>query len=554
MSPNLRSRYNLEMHEEQKFPERVLDCTLRDGGYKNGWNFSVGFANALIESLGELGVNYIELGFIFPEKFVQKHKLGPFAQVDQTIISKLKKHPHPRYGVMVNATEFSPKQIWQEFRARGLESIDFVRIATHHNNMLAARDIAVELKGLGVEIMVNIMQSHGLSHEDLRQICHQLKSVDLSAIYLADSAGSMYPSSTEQLLKVIREETGFMAGFHGHDNMSMALANANASGRVENHIVDGTLLGIGRGAGNTRIEHLLSQREGKTSYTKLSDLILRSGSESGFPSGPRRDADWLFFLSGLEGIHPNFANSLMRNIPGELMNSVKLLLEIPEDKKSHFVEFETEFDLDWYSEPVRVQTDSQTELLAGPNLNADYILVGPGASADGVVSEICESKDKYGTPVGVLGVHTSFPIGHADFCFLSNPLSIITLPGLELSKETTYVAPFSKVPAQYFENIPHDIRLDFDLSKSSEPYTVAAEGVRVFTHRVFAYAISYYASIGAKRVYLAGFDGYKEDSDLNQEFEDFVEVMSKSCPNVQLLTLTPTMYQCLLPERMRVNQ
>jgi len=542
------------MHEEQKFPKRVLDCTLRDGGYKNNWNFSVGFANDLIESLGELGVNYIELGFIFPEEFVQKHELGPFAQVNTAIISELEKHPHPRYGVMVNATDFSSKQIKQEFRTRGLDSIDFVRIATHPNNTQAARDIAIELKGLGVEVMVNIMQSHSLDHESLSRICHQLKSVDLSAVYLADSAGSMFPSSTEHLLRVIREETGFMAGFHGHDNMSMALANANASGQVGGHIVDGTLLGIGRGAGNTRIEHLVSQRDGKTSYTKLSELILKSGSESGFASGPSRDAEWLFFLSGLEGIHPNFANSLMRNLPGELVNSVKLLLEIPEDKKTHFVEFENEFELDWYSRPVRVQAESRTESCPSPNVSSYCVLIGPGASADGVLSDIIESQDKFGTTIGVLGVQTLFPIARADFCFLSNPLSIMTLPKREFPKDTTYVAPFEKVPTPYLENIPHDSRLDFDLNKSAEPYMVAEEGVRVFTHRVFAYAISYFASIAVKRIYLAGFDGYKEDLELNQEFEEFVDVFTQVCPNVQLITLNPTMYQGVLPGRLRINK
>ena len=81
-----------------------------------------------------------------------------------------------------------------------------------------------------------------------------IKKWPLDVIYVVDSAGSMLPKDTADYVAMLKSNTSFDVGFHGHNNLGLANANCIAAADAGARFVDGTLLGIGRSAGNAQLE------------------------------------------------------------------------------------------------------------------------------------------------------------------------------------------------------------------------------------------------------------------------------------------------------------
>lgn len=235
---------------------RILDCTLRDGGYVNNWEFDNETARSIIQSVYDSGVRYIEIGILGNGGIAGKGtKFSTFEEMEPLLIDR-KSDCH--YAVMINQAEASKFVI----PPRSDCTVDMIRLAYFKRELKDALAFAYELKMKGYIVFLQAMATFMYSDEELRDMLKEVDHIKPAAFYMVDSFSNMYPEDVESLenkiLDVLSPDIEF--GFHAHNNMQMAFANVIKFMSVETDrtlFVDGSIYGMGRGAGNVPIELIM---------------------------------------------------------------------------------------------------------------------------------------------------------------------------------------------------------------------------------------------------------------------------------------------------------
>lgn len=239
---------------------KILDCTLRDGGYHNNWRFSKKLINSYLSCMSREGIEFIELGF----RFLNQNKLrGETAYTKENFIKKLKIPKNLSIGVMINASDFinnstpTIKLCRDAFPELEKSKIKFVRLACHYKEIFAVEPIINWLKKRNVIVTVNLMQISELSKKQLIKASSYLSNKKVDVLYIADSLGSVKPNQIIKIVKLIKKHWKNELGIHAHDNLRQALKSTIIAKNLGTNWLDGTVLGMGRGPGNTKTEELL---------------------------------------------------------------------------------------------------------------------------------------------------------------------------------------------------------------------------------------------------------------------------------------------------------
>ena len=233
---------------------KILDCTLRDGGYYNQWDFDISLVQKYLHSVKQAKIDIVELGFRFLHQ--KKFVLGPFAYSTDDFLNSLSLPSNNSYAVMINASELIDY-------AKGIEAavnllftdkknspVDIVRIATHFKELEQCKEIAKNLNKLGYRVFLNIMQITLLDSKTISEMSSDVRKWDLiEVLYFADSLGNMESESVSMIVDSISKEWVNEIGIHTHDNKNQALSNAMTAIESGVSFVDATILGMGRGAG-----------------------------------------------------------------------------------------------------------------------------------------------------------------------------------------------------------------------------------------------------------------------------------------------------------------
>ena len=143
---------------------KILDCTLRDGGYYNNWDFDPDLVETYLNAMEKASIDVIEIGFRSPPK---KAFMGPFVYSLDDYLESLSLPKNILIGVMINATDYlkAPEDpvvmINKLFQPRDKSPVGLVRIAINFDQVLEAEVLASHLKELGYQVGLNMMQSHG---------------------------------------------------------------------------------------------------------------------------------------------------------------------------------------------------------------------------------------------------------------------------------------------------------------------------------------------------------------------------------------------------------
>lgn len=234
----------------------LLDCTLRDGGYINDWEFGRELYDAFGAGLQSAGADYIELGIM------GQHRADHF----KTKFRSLEEIPVPAktgsagFTVMMTGGEY--KKISVPERVPG-ESVDAVRYAFFKADADEAPAALRDLTAKGYRVFAQTMATFQYSERELLSLVDSVNGAAPYAFYIVDSFGTLYPEDIRRLYRLVNRELrpDILFGIHAHNNLQMANANAitfieEAAGR--DIIVDGSVYGMGRGAGNAQTEVLMS--------------------------------------------------------------------------------------------------------------------------------------------------------------------------------------------------------------------------------------------------------------------------------------------------------
>ncbi|MBS5528127.1 MAG: aldolase catalytic domain-containing protein [Prevotella sp.] len=233
---------------------KILDCTLRDGGYYTNWNFNAQLVDAYIEAMNLLPVDYLEVGY---RNNPNEDYLGKFGYTPVSVLKHLRNTCRKKIAVMLNEKSTTTEDLSQLLEPiQGLA--DMVRLAVDPKNIDRAIILAAAVKAMGFEVGFNVMYMSKWS--EMEGFLPKLSAIDDIAdlFCMVDSFGGIRPDEVKTILAEVRKYTKVPIGFHGHDNLQLGLINTVTA--IDNGIdfVDATITGMGRGAGNLKMELLLT--------------------------------------------------------------------------------------------------------------------------------------------------------------------------------------------------------------------------------------------------------------------------------------------------------
>lgn len=234
---------------------KILDCTLRDGGYYTNWDFNTEIVDAYIHAMNALPIDYLELGY---RNNPTKEYMGKFGYCPVRVLKHIRKNCTKKLDVMLNEKSTMPKDL-KTLLGPIVGLVDMVRIAIDPKNFDRAVVLAKAVKTMGFEVGFNVMYMSKWQ-TDYPDFLTKLRVLDSFAdlFCMVDSFGGVNPDELTDIVKVIRENTNCPLGFHGHNNLQLGLINTITAMKLGVDFVDATILGMGRGAGNLNMELLLT--------------------------------------------------------------------------------------------------------------------------------------------------------------------------------------------------------------------------------------------------------------------------------------------------------
>ena len=308
---------------------KILDATIRDGGIVNKFSFTDDFVRKLYLANVNAGVDYMEFGYkadpdMFDEKEYGKWKFSRDEDI-RAIVGE--NNTDLKISIMADAGRTNFKR---DILPRTESPIDMIRVATYIYQLPLAIEMIEDAHAKGYETCVNIMAISKVQEDDLMKGLELLGKTNVDVIYLVDSFGVLFPEQAlrlTQMYKEIADKYHKKIGIHAHNNQQLAFANTIESMRAGASYLDGTVSGMGRGAGNCHMESLLSMlRNPKYRIYPIMDFIAaempkikESGAKWGF--------DIPYMLTGSLNIHPSRAIEFIKNGRDDYSEFLKELLE-----------------------------------------------------------------------------------------------------------------------------------------------------------------------------------------------------------------------------------
>lgn len=235
---------------------KVLDCTIRDGGLINNHYFTDEFVRAVYTAVSQAGVDYIEMGYRSSRQFAPQSEFGDWKYCDDEAIKRVIDgvESESKISIMVDAHRVAD----QVFRPVDESPVDLIRVATYVKDIDKAIALSQRCKDLGYEISVNIMAISAENEHDIVEALVQLQDCPTETVVVVDSYGKFFSEDVHHMVKLYMDNLpGKRIGMHCHNNQQLAFANTIEGIRKGANMVDGSLYGIGRGAGNCPLELLV---------------------------------------------------------------------------------------------------------------------------------------------------------------------------------------------------------------------------------------------------------------------------------------------------------
>lgn len=243
---------------------KILDCTIRDGGFYTNWNFTPEFLDEYLTLSERNKIDIVELGYLNLENKVLNginFKNIP-ESLNQEYFDIINRYDLD-YSLMIDAwrivsedREYVLKKILTSIRKCPFD-VKLLRIATLIDDISNISWLIDPLKSENIDVAINIMQMDSICIKVLESSLEQLNQTKLKYLYLADSFGNMNPFHTFDIFSRVKNMSKATLGFHAHDNCGLALVNSYAAINAGVQIVDATLKGLGRGAGNVQTESII---------------------------------------------------------------------------------------------------------------------------------------------------------------------------------------------------------------------------------------------------------------------------------------------------------
>ena len=520
---------------------RLLDCTLRDGGYYNSWDFDHGLVVEYLEAMSSAGISMVEIGF---RSAVATTFLGAVAFSSEPFLESLDIPEGLQIGVMMNAKDLlegsgSQMEIVRSlFVDRDSSKVSFVRIACSAHEFRPIAPAISELKEFGYEVGINHMQVHNLALDDIRDFGKWCDDNLIDYCYIADSFGVLEPDQAFQTVSVLREACSATIGCHFHDNKSLVTANVLAAIDAGVDIVDVTVTGMGRGPGNAKTEFvgpLLASKqlvdfELDPVITLIEDHFQFLLERYKWGSNP------FYVLSALGNVHPSYAQRLLSDSRLDSVAVATVIRRLGSEGGASY-----SLDRAGAVEMRALGNEIGDWSPAGSVLSGQAMILGSGRELTRqrrYIESYLSSADHLTTYN--LNLTALIDPSLVDYyVVLSQSRSRIDAPRFERSGRL--ITPHLLFD-QAVDNASVEV-LNYGAKVEAGKFRAEGRGCVIPHALTAAYALAVAVSGGARKIYLAGFDGFEASDPRQVEMEEVFESFMRTYPDIELISLTPTSYQ-----------
>ena len=518
---------------------KILDCTLRDGGYYNKWDFTDALVHKYLHAVNNANVDIIELGL---RNLPQNDFFGAFAYTTDNYIDTLNIDKGITVGVMIDAGSILNSELSVDgvinslFKAKEESRVDLVRIATHFDCIKQCKKIAEALKKLGYIVGLNLMQPHAVANQELSEAAELIQSWGMvDVLYFADSLGGMNDSDVVRIISALELGWSGDIGFHAHNNKGLAVSNILTAIEYGAIWIDSTILGMGRGAGNAQTENVLLKLEGhQLGYhaNALFDLVLSEfiPLQNHYHWGE----SLLYGLAATNNIHPTYIQEML--VDNRYSNKEVL----------QAVEFMSSIDASHYDQNLLLQARGNISNKGSWNAknwceNKEVLILGSGTSLQTYKQGIIQYIESYRPVVVSINIKHDFPQGMIDMYASCNESKMLGELDLYSKLDKPLAIPNVLLKKIVGKSVLIKCLWDYGLNIKQNTFIAGETECTLPYELSIGYALSLVNIGGAKSISLVGFDGYDREDIRQIKMNELLDLYHQKS-HIPVVALTPATY------------
>lgn len=482
----------------------LLDCTLRDGGYVNDWEFGAGSIKSVFSRLDSAGVDAIEVGFVDARRAYDPNRsIYPDTKSIEPVFDGMQKPS----AMVVAMIDYGTCPI-ESVAPKSQSHLDGIRVIFKKHLQDQALDFCRQIKEKGYKVFVNPVSVTTFSDDEMRVLIDKINKISPYAVTIVDTYGLMHSDKLLHYCKIMNErlDKNIILGYHAHNNFQLAYSNTiavmeNVKGRDLS--IDGTLFGMGKSAGNACTELVamyMNERFGKSydinQIQEAIDIdITKEFAKKEWGYRP------MFYISALNECHPNYVTQLLEKKTLSIKQINEILSRLPREGDKNLL-YDKDLCERLYQEFQNTEIDDSRDIerLRAELAGKEILLIGPGKSIKEREAEIDSYiKEKGPVVFSVNFLNDEFPV---DYVFMGN------------SKR--YSQFFSRIYAQS-ERAKVVCASNVTEAKEKVDYVVNFANLKSDVDAIYdnplVLLLNLCARLGVKSVALAGFDGYSDKID-----------------------------------------
>lgn len=399
----------------------LLDCTLRDGAYITGGSFGEPVIRGLISKLQDAGTDIIECGWL---KNDPCREGSVYYHTPEDIKRYLgQKNRSCVYSVMID---------WDRYDLSSLPdydgvSLDAIRVVFPHGKHRQGIAVGENIRKKGYQVFFQAANTMAYSDEELVELAEAVNGSEGVCLSIVDTFGAMYPEDLERVVRVLDRhlKPDIKLGFHSHNNQQLSFALTISFIQMlkdgeRDIVVDSSLCGMGRGAGNATTELVTSFLNKKCQCHYDMDAVMDAIDI--YMEYFKENYQWGYstpnFIAGLYGCHVNNIAYLLKNHRTNAKDMRNIIASLPPEERTKY-DYDLLEQVYLQNQSLYVDDGETLKQLSERFRGREVLLITPGKSSrlarDRILARIRKEK-----PV-VIGVNAVLPGYEYDYLFFANP-------------------------------------------------------------------------------------------------------------------------------------
>ena len=473
---------------------KLLDCTLRDGGYINDWNFGFHTIRDIIKKLVNSQVDYVEVGFLRNCEYDRDKALfNNCAEIAPVL-------PEKRGNTMFSAMALHNKYDIDKLEPCDGNTIDVLRVTFHDYDIDEGLAFIQRAKEKGYKVFCNPINIMGYSDEMLLRLFQKVNQIQPYAFSIVDTFGSMMKSDLQRIYSLAEHnlDQSIVIGLHLHENLALSYSLAQEfltmKSSERKSVIDGSMMGMGRVPGNLCIE-LIMDYMNKTQGSTYDVNPVLDGIDDHIAQLKQIEAwgyNTAYALSAKYNLHRNYAEFLLGKGRLRAKQINQILASIEENKKTAYDEKYIETIYEGFQNH-EVDDRELLDRLRTEWKDRTILILAPGSS----IAEQKNRVDQFISEKNPIVISANFipEIYRQDYAFYSNAMRYSAIE--DKSEMENLLVTSNLTDMSVAQNVLNYSDLCFDDKGKSDNCVIML--MRLIS------------KLGIDRVYVAGFDGYRSE-------------------------------------------